>query len=260
MEGFNNLCLSLDAIREALRSHYFEDKYLTAVGKTEWADIKWNDHSIAEKKTIINGANFVFIAADTIQRWENAKKALRDAGVNDLLLDCSDAHTYTSAANTKDRLGHSFTWIKADTTFSGLRQVLVEPRDRLFVGATPKQIERVKGNPTKYLRSVEIKRKVNAAIGEVWFDNTIPLNPGLVAIIGNKGKGKSALTDIIGLLANTRQHQDFTFLSTDNFRQPKENKAKHFQAIVTLESNTRIIRGLEEAVDERQPELVKYIP
>ncbi len=260
VEGFNNLCLRLDAIRNALASHYFEDKYLTAVGKTEWADIKWNDHSIAEKKTIINGADFVFIAADTIQRWENAKKALQDAGVNNLLLDCSDAHTYRGATNTKDRLGHCYTWIKADTTFAGLQQVRVEPDDRLFVGAVPKQIERVKGNPTKYLRSVEIKRKANATIGEVWFDNAIPLNPGLVAIIGNKGKGKSALTDIIGLLANTRQHQDFTFLSSDNFRQAKENKAKHFQATVTLESNTSITRGLEETVDEKQPELVKYIP
>lgn len=260
VEGFNNLCLSLDAIREALDSHYFRDKHLTAVGKTEWADIKWNDHSIAEKKSIINGTDFVFVAADTIQHWENARNALHDAGVNDLLLDCSDAHTYAGATNTKDRLGHCYTWIKADTTFAGLRQVLVEPDDRLFVGAVPKQIERVKSNPTKYLRSIEITRKANASIGEVWFDNTIPLNPGLVAIIGNKGKGKSALTDIIGLLANTRQHQDFTFLSSGNFRQPKDNKAKHFQATVTLESSTPITRGLEESVDESQPELVKYIP
>jgi hypothetical protein len=50
IEGFNNLCISLDTIHEALQSHYFEKKYLTAVGKTEWADIKWSDQSIAEKK------------------------------------------------------------------------------------------------------------------------------------------------------------------------------------------------------------------
>jgi hypothetical protein len=120
LEGFNNLCLNLDAIRNALSSHYFENKYLTAVGKTEWADIKWNDHSIAEKKSIINAANLVFIAADTIQQWEKAKKALHDAGVNDLLLDCSDAHTYMSASSTKDRLGHCFTWIKADRRVSSI--------------------------------------------------------------------------------------------------------------------------------------------
>jgi len=59
IEGFNNLCISLEAIQGALQSPYFRGKVLTAVGKTEWAAIKWNDHSIAEKKTIINGADLV---------------------------------------------------------------------------------------------------------------------------------------------------------------------------------------------------------
>ncbi|GEM_PF-1650200 len=37
----------------------------------------------------------------------------------------------------------------------------------------------------------------------IWFkDIEIPLNYGLVAIIGNKGNGKSALTDIISLCGN----------------------------------------------------------
>src|SRR5438046_2160955 len=103
-------------------------------------------------------------------------------------------------------------------------------------------------------------RKATATTSELWFNNTIPLNPGLVSIIGNKGKGKSALTDIVGLLANTKQHKEFTFLSTENFRQQRDNKARHFQATMTLESGTAITRGLEELVDDKQPELVKYIP
>ena len=95
---------------------------------------------------------------------------------------------------------------------------------------------------------------------EVWFDNTIPINPDLIAIIGNKGKGKSALTDIIGLLGNTKQHGEFTFLSLRNFRQPNQNKAKHFRATLTWASGAQTAKGLEETVDEQQPELVKYIP
>ncbi|MGI9071245.1 MAG: TrlF family AAA-like ATPase [Bryobacteraceae bacterium] len=259
IEGFNNLAVSLAAVCEALESHYFKNKFLTAVGKTEWADIKWNDHSIADKKNIINGADFVFTAADTVQQWEKAKQSLRGAGVNDRLLDCSDAHSFLSSPN-KDRLGHCFTWIKADPTFAGLRQLLVEPDERIWVGDMPPQLARVRNNPTKYIQTIEIRRKPTATMGEVWFNNSIPVNPGLVAIIGNKGKGKSALTDIIGLLSSTQQHGDFTFLSAENFRQPKDNKAKHFQATMTLESGTPITRGLEEIVDERQPELVKYIP
>ena len=260
IEGFNNLCLNLNSITEALESHYFTKKFVTAVGKTEWADIKWNDQSIADKKNIINGAHLVFTASETVQHWEKAQRSLQDGGVNSHLLDCSDAHSFQTATGHKDRLGQCHTWVKADPTFEGLLQLLIEFDERHFVGDVPPQMARVRGNPTKYIKSIEVKRKPTATIAEKWFENSIPLNPGLVAIIGNKGKGKSALTDIIGLLCNTRQHDDFTFLSSDNFRQQRDNKAKHFQATLTLESGTSIGKGLEEMVDERQPELVKYIP
>jgi hypothetical protein len=211
IEGFNNLSLSLEAITEALQSHYFKNKFLTAVGKTEWADIKWNDHSIADKKNIINGADFVFIAADTPQQWEKAKQSLHDGGVNDRLLDCSDAHSFCASLN-KDRLGHCFTWIKADPTFAGLRQLLVEPDERIWVGDIPPQLARVRSNPTKYIQSIEITRKATATTPEAWFNNSIPLNLGLVAIIGNKGKIKSELTDIVFLLVNTKKHKNITFI------------------------------------------------
>jgi len=258
-EGFNNLCVSLEAVGNALKPHYFDKKALTAVGKTEWADIKWNDHSIAEKKNIINSADLVFIASASPDEWAHAKKTLTESGVNDRLLDCSDAHSNTTSSE-KDRVGNCFTWIKADPTFEGLLQVLNEPDERVFIGDMPPQLIRVRKNTTKYINSIKLVRKASAALSEIWFDNTIPLNPGLVAIIGNKGKGKSALTDTIGLLCNTRQHGDFTFLSPDNFRQPKDNKAKHFQATLTWESGSTITKGLDEVVDEKQPELVKYIP
>ena len=39
LEGFNNINFSLDTIREALKSSYFKNKAVTAVGKTEWANI-----------------------------------------------------------------------------------------------------------------------------------------------------------------------------------------------------------------------------
>jgi ABC-type lipoprotein export system ATPase subunit len=174
-------------------------------------------------------------------------------------MDCSDAHHFQTSAE-KDRLGKCFTWVKADPTFAGLLQLLIEHVDRIWFGDLPPQIARVRNNPTKYLTSLKIERKSDATISEVWFNNEIPLNPGLIAIIGNKGKGKSALTDIIGLLANTKQNRDFTFLSTVNFRQARDNKARHFRATLTLASGLPVSRGLEESADVSQPELVKYIP
>lgn len=259
IEGFNNLCLSLDDIQTALQSPYFQDKFLTAVGKTEWADIKWNDQSIAEKKTIINGAHVVFISANSVEHWSAAKEKLSEEGVNDLLLDCSDAHSFRDVKD-KDRIGNCFTWIKADTTFDGLLQVIHEPKERIFVGEVPPKLLLVQSNRTKYIQSIQIERKPYASLTETWFDNKVKINSDLVAIIGNKGKGKSAFTDTIGLLCNSMQHQDFTFLSAKNFKQPKDNKAKSFTASLTWESGASITKGLEEQVDEHQPELVKYIP
>lgn len=156
--------------------------------------------------------------------------------------------------------GDRITWIKADPTFEGLRQVVNEPRERSFIGRIPPKLDHVQKNKTKYINTIQLSRKPAATLAETWFDNAIPLNPDLVAIIGNKGKGKSALTDTIGLLSNTKQHADLTFLSGESFRQPKDNKAKHFQATLTWESGTAVTKGLDEAVDEQQPELVKYIP
>ena len=259
IEGFNNLCVSLDALKEALGSHYFDGKFATAVGKTEWADIKWNDQSIAEKKTIINDADLVFISSETIEDWQKARDSLTSARVNNRLLDCSDAHAYSDAAH-KNKLGKCWTWIKADPTFEGLLQVLNEPESRVFVGEEPPKLVQVRSNKTKFINSISIERKTSATLPEIWFNNIIPLNCDLIAIIGNKGKGKSALTDTIGLLCNTKQHADFTFLSQQSFRQPRDNKAKYFTAKLTWESGSTITKGLDETVDEEQPELVKYIP
>ncbi len=263
IEGFNNLCISLKDVQEVLQSHYFKDKVITAVGKTEWADIKWNAQSIAEKKTIINAADLVFISAESVDDWRKAKKHLSDSGVNDRLLDCSDAHWFSDASD-KDRLGNCFTWVKADPTFQGLLQVLNELNGRVFVGDIPPALAHVQNNTTKYIQNIRIERKPDSILGdmrdEIWFDNDVPLNTNMVAIIGNKGKGKSALTDTLGLLCNTKQHGEFTFLSSKNFKQPKDNKAKHFQATLTWESGTTITKGLDESVDLAQPELAKYIP
>ena len=169
----------------------------------------------------------------------------------------SDAHKFADYGVFPS---NRITWIKADPTFEGLLLVVNEPQGRSFIGDIPPKLALVQQNRTKYIETVEIKRKPEAKLSELWFDNTIPINPDLIAVIGNKGKGKSALTDVIGLLANTKQHREFTFLSPRNFRQPKENKAKHFYATLTWASSSQTAKGLEEIVDEQQPELVKYIP
>src|SRR3546814_16231812 len=82
-EGFNNLCVSLERVVEALRKPYFVGKCLIAVGKTEWANLKWDDQSIAEKRHIINQADLVFTAAQHPAEYHMARTNLSEPNVQD---------------------------------------------------------------------------------------------------------------------------------------------------------------------------------
>ena len=182
-EGFNNLNLELSQIITILNNapQYFKGKYITAIGKTEWDEFKWDDTSIAEKKTIINQADIVFTAAENIQKFNNAKVKLQEQHVNSLLLDCSDAHSFADAS-TKDRLGNCNTWIKADPTFEGLKQILFEPEDRVCIGDSKPEY--------KYDYVVIDRVELNSA--NTWHQ-TIYLNQNLNSIIGGRSTGKSTL-------------------------------------------------------------------
>lgn len=182
-EGFNNLNLELSQIITILNNapQYFKGKYITAIGKTEWDEFKWDDTSIAEKKTIINQADIVFTAAENIQKFNNAKVKLQEQHVNSLLLDCSDAHSFADAS-TKDRLGNCNTWIKADPTFEGLKQILFEPEDRVCICDSKPEY--------KYDYDVIDRVELNSA--NTWHQ-TIYLNQNLNSIIGGRSTGKSTL-------------------------------------------------------------------
>ena len=214
-EGFNNLNFDINHINEILSKHYFKNGYLTGIGKTEWYNIKWNDHSIADKKTIINGVDFVFTAAENPDEYKKSYNHLAEDGVNCRLLDCSDAHRF-STSKDKDRLGRCATWIKADTSFLGLRFALREFKDRVFIGEKPEIVSRVKSNGSLYIDKLSIRKKIGSTLQEVWFDNSLEFNHGLIAIIGNRGSGKSALSEAIGLIGNTSMLVTSPFLMNSN--------------------------------------------
>lgn len=259
--GFNNLNVKEEQIFKALKKDCFKGKYLIAIGKTEWADLKWTDASIVTKKSTINSADIVFTAAETVEDFKKSKDQLIEQGVNNLLLDCSDAH-YFSDSEDKDRIGNCLTWLKADPTFNGLRQVLIEPNDRIYIGASPPLLSRVQTNRTKYIKSISIDQieGYDAAAG-VWFkDICIPLNSELVAIIGNKGSGKSALADIIALCSNYNDLRDFSFLTKEKFRANGGKTAINFNATLAWESGITKKLNLNGASDEGEILNVKYIP
>ena len=90
--------------------------------------------------------------------------------------------------------GARFCWVKADPTFEGLRQVVYEPGDRVYIGPTP----------PAYHDQARVIRSVKLSGSKGWFDDvSVPLNSGLVSVIGQKGSGKSALAELIAFAAGS---------------------------------------------------------
>lgn len=155
-----------------------------------------------------------------------------------------------------------FCWIKADPTFAGLKQALNEPKDRVFIGRVPEVLTRVKENKTKYISEVFIDTVSGKHDPKnIWFTSTnIPLNNELIAIIGNKGSGKSALADIIGLCSDAEHSDEFLFLNKDKFK--KKGIADRFYANIQFTSGnkTEEFRLLSYDVNSTDIPKVQYLP
>ena len=239
-EGFNNLNLETEQIFEILHNaeQYFAGKYLTCIGKTEWDSLNWDDNSIAEKKNIINLVDIVFTAAENIENFNKAKSKLIESNVNSLLLDCSDAHNNSDSTN-KDRIGNCNTWIKADPTFEGLKQIIFEPKERVKIQKTNPAFDFEKSPFTE----IQIGENVEVFADEqdnVTFEKcTLPLNNGLVSIIGGRGTGKSILIDYIsaGLDPNTKKKN---YTKSDKITIKRQTSLKEEATSFVLSDNPNV--------------------
>lgn len=96
----------------------------------------------------------------------------------------SDAHRQeTVGLPVEER----YSWVKGGLEFDTLRQACIDPAGRAYVGTEP---------PSMAMPSQVIS---HVAIQDANWATTpgIPLNPGLVTIIGARGSGKTALADMI---------------------------------------------------------------
>lgn len=118
---------------------------------------------------------------DTIERLGGFKPCIHG----------SDAHEIARLFRPdEDR----YCWIKADTTFEGFRQLIFEPQDRVYIGPTPPVLH----DEARVINAI----RISGSNG--WFDDVeIPLNPGLVSVIGQKGAGKSALAELTACAAGS---------------------------------------------------------
>lgn len=99
-----------------------------------------------------------------------------------------------------------FCWIKADSTFEGLKQIIYEPEERVRIQDHNPYEDRSK----VYFNSIKLSGSTNFILP----DFELPLNRELVAIIGGRGSGKSALLDT------------FAFLNEEHLKVDRNDKPK----------------------------------
>lgn len=179
----------------------------------------------AVKEYISNNVHFFEVGKK--KDIEDYKKIVfRDIDEKPIIM-CSDNH------DPRDYTIKESLWIKADPTFEGLIQCIYQPAERVFVGSVPPKLDKAEKNKRSYIRSINVCKKQTALNSEEWFDFSLPINCGLTAIIGNKGSGKSALSDIIGHICHCNSINDASFLNEQRFRRPPKKLANDYEGNIT---------------------------
>lgn len=240
-------------------------------------EVKWEDHyayflGLLESSPIFESRNAdlrtAFLCEETSKNkaWiGNFKHGLKN--IPRLVVSGSDAHCFVGIPGDNDRRGYGDfpsgkkTWIKADLSFHGLKQAILEPAKRAFIGEKPPKLQAVETSKTHFIESIEItKTGTKAGIGNWLHGCDLPLNPDLVAIIGNKGSGKSALADVVATLGFSRQTKHFSFLKPDRFLGKGGDPARQFTGTLTWRDESTESRPLNEPPGPDKQELVRYIP
>lgn len=113
----------------------------------------------------------------------------------------SDGHSIPAFKTWRAETNTKKTWIKADPTFEGLRQIIFEPTARVRVQANSPGAAYTK----PFFSVVSVSQELSPFPGNPNYENPrfgvhegLPLNSDLVCMIGGRGTGKSCLVDYMG--------------------------------------------------------------
>jgi energy-coupling factor transporter ATP-binding protein EcfA2 len=150
----------------------------------------------------------------------------------------SDAHCLAEVGTPDlDR----FTWLKGDPTFESLRQACLEPAGRVFIGEIPPEVQ----NAERTVRQV-------ATSGASWLlDDGLAINPGLVAIIGARGSGKTALADLLAQGGGS----SLPMRSKDSFLTRAQEFLDNTQVALTWSDGEELTRPVISWVDDNDADV-----
>ena len=196
--GCTNIEVRLDEILGILekRKDIFEGKYLLILPYSEWEQIPWGGQAHRIKQELCVKSHAFFTSNENNIQWALGKgegytpsRFIKEFGALKPCLHGSDAHCFDKLC--KPDLD-KYCWIKTNTTFEGLKQILYEPEERVVICKdNPEPRKNIHSFDHLSLDKIEINEDL------AFPDINVPLNGGLVAIVGGKGTGKTAFIDLI---------------------------------------------------------------
>ena len=225
----------------------FEGEYILCIPSDEdLSEISWNGQDHIIRKTLIQKSDFLFSSNQGTISWGLGKKSSTIQEFIDefkTLKPCiwgSDAHDYEKLFEPDN---NRFTWIKADITFEGLKQIIYEPDERITIQEDNPSFEYNK----PYFNELIIQNEVSIfqeSKDQVYFEKTIlPLNKNLVSIIGGRGTGKSMLVDYWASIFKNYRKTDSKYSENHDF------KLKYAKDNILEPSEENYIGGSENYLD-----------
>ncbi|MBJ7610374.1 MAG: ATP-binding protein [Candidatus Dormibacteraeota bacterium] len=202
-EGAKQFKVTFEALRKQFRADAWAKQHCLvalAGGQGDGSSgVRVNDNSFEARRQSIEAFADIIFSANPQQStfWlgqgADSPTRLRDIyGGTKPCLHGSDAHNVAALGlPAADR----FTWLKGDASFETLRTACLAPESRVHIGPLPPTA----GHGHGRIRRIGVH-------GQEWFvGGDVAINPGLVAIIGARGSGKTALADLLAVGAGSNQ-------------------------------------------------------
>jgi predicted ATPase len=261
--GCMNATVNPTQIKEVLDSkeRIFKGNYLIVLAEEHTSLMDWDGQDHLTRKVLLQGADAIFSSNPRTIKWARGERGIAPDRVRaefKSLKPClhgSDAHRLPDIGKPAE---NRYCWIKAQRTFEGLKQVVYEPGDRVYIGESPPKLK----------HDYQVIESVTIGNASDWFDPVeIPLNADLVAIIGPRGSGKSALAEAIAFAGGAelfRQSEDIldTFLYKATRKSPANPRpiigAKFVIRWRNGDTETTVVP--DNLRHNRDEEKVRYLP
>lgn len=272
-EGGNNLATGFESfipptkrVLELIDSSRWRNKTFLFLGYKEWSNLEKNQQLKPLKEDLYTKVGAFFtnnsVTIEKNQGWLNefgSKKLLHSLDIHGF--DLLDTYEHDQNGELKSPVKyHCNTWIKANPTFQGLKQLKFEPDMRVAIQKNKPHYKA----PIDYISKVQF---ISSEEGKIR-TNPIHLNPDLNVIIGGKSSGKSLLLYNIASTIDPGQTQERLLRGIkddDEIQRIKSNDKYEFKAVdanynfkVTYGSGSKMLLHPKET-QERISNIL-YIP